>query len=411
MIYFNKDRIYVTGAYGAAIYDLTNRAVYEINHAGKLILDHVDRQDDYVFSENEQAYLNTLWEMQLLTTEKVTHTPYQNPKNAIKYVWLELTDACNLRCVHCYGDFGYCVTKHEDAMTKEEWQRVIKSVSAYPDVGIQLIGGEPLMCPDFKELLLYAHECGIKRIDIFTNATRLTDEIIDLIARCHASVRISIYGHNSAVHDGITKKKGSFDQLITGLQKLTERKIKVKLALIIMKENEAYIEDIIHFLKQLPIPYNGYDVIRNTTPGKKNEHYVHDARILRQRYQYEPKFTTSYEEFYHNKQYNSCWNGKFSVTANGDVIPCIFARQSVCGNVKTEPLPEIISNLEREWSITKDKVKTCCDCEYRYACHDCRPTAYGITGDYLSKHERCTYDPYTGVWATVADYTHELNED
>ena len=86
MIYFNKDRIDVTGAYGAAIYDLMNRAVYEINHAGKLILDRVDRQDDYVFSESEQAYLNTLLEMQLLTTEKVTHTPYQNPKNAIKYV-------------------------------------------------------------------------------------------------------------------------------------------------------------------------------------------------------------------------------------------------------------------------------------------------------------------------------------
>ncbi len=409
MFYFNKDRIYVTGAYCAAIYDLANQVVYEVNHCGRLILDRIYNQDEHDFSKEEKVYLNSLLEMGILTQEKVENSTYKMAEENIKYVWLELTDACNLRCVHCYGDFGYCVTKQEDAVTLDEWKHIIKNIATYSNVGIQFIGGEPLAHPNFNELLLYAHECGIKRIDIFTNATLLTDENIDLIRACNASVRISIYGHNEEVHDGITGKKGSFKKTINNLKKLAKQKIRISLALIVMKENEEFFDDIVSFLEKLPPGYSGYDVIRNTAPGKKNLHYVRNAEILKPRYQNEAKFYTTFEDFYHNHYFNSCWSGKLSITANGDVIPCIFARQLICGNIKKNTFPEIIQNLNDEWMISKDKIEVCCDCEYRYACHDCRPTAYGVTGNYLSKHERCTYDPYTGVWQSIESCTHELN--
>lgn len=410
-MYFNKDRIYVQGAHCAAVYDLENRVVYEINHDGKLILDHIFNQDGYSFSDSELEYLQSLLNMGILASQETEHTQYITHPENLKYVWLELTDACNLRCVHCYGDFGYCVTKHEDAMKTTEWKKVIESIAKFKNVGIQFIGGEPLAYPDFPQLLSYAHECGISRIDIFTNATLLTDDIIELIRKCNASVRISIYGHNSEVHDKITGKKGSFEKLSANLAKLSSFNIKVKLALIVMKENEIYFDDIVKYLKKLPAGYNGYDVIRNTAPGKKNEHYIFNPALLKPRYQSEASFFTSFEEFYHNHYYNSCWSGKLSVTANGDVIPCIFARQSVCGNVKQQSIDEILKGLNSEWTITKDSVEVCRDCEYRYACHDCRPTAYGVTGNYFSKHERCTYDPYTGEWRSVEDYTRELNEE
>ena len=50
-----------------------------------------------------------------------------------------------------------------------------------------------------------------------------------------------------------------------------------------------------------------------------------------------------------------------------------------------------------------DNVLICRDCEYRYACFDCRPLAKasaGETAEYLSAPPaRCTYNPYTGQWA------------
>ena len=49
------------------------------------------------------------------------------------------------------------------------------------------------------------------------------------------------------------------------------------------------------------------------------------------------------------------------------------------------------------WHIKKDMIKKCQDCEFRYACTDCR--AYlEDPQDILSKPLKCGYDPYTGTW-------------
>jgi hypothetical protein len=49
------------------------------------------------------------------------------------------------------------------------------------------------------------------------------------------------------------------------------------------------------------------------------------------------------------------------------------------------------------WHIKKDMIKKCRDCEFRYACTDCR--AYlEDPQDILSKPLKCGYDPYTGTW-------------
>lgn len=409
MMYFNKDRIYVTGAKCAAIYDLQNNVVYSINSDGRKILDRVYEGKEVAFSVEEEGFLNNLLEMGLLTLEPVKHTPYLKREEEIKYVWLELTDACNLRCVHCYGDFGYTVCA-DNNLTTDKWKEIIKEISGYPNAGIQFIGGEPLAYKGFVDLLKYAHECGVKRIDVFTNATLLTKETIKHIAECNASVRVSIYGHTAEIHDKITQVRGSFEKMVNNVKLLVSEGVKVKCALIVMKENESFVSECLDFATRLFKKNNGYDVIRNTAPGEKNQHYVKDFGILKPRYQTYAKFFTSFEGFYHNHFYNSCWSGKLSITSCGDIIPCIFARQSVCGNIKETSLNQILNNLEKEWAITKDKVEVCRDCEYRYACHDCRPTAWGVTGNYFSKHERCTYDPYSGEWLPIEEYTREIHK-
>lgn len=410
MYYFSKDVIYVKGAICAALYDLNNKAVFSVNRDGRSVLDKVEQGCSACdFNDSEIAYIEKLAEMKLLSEEKSENTPPPEEKDRLIYVWLELTDACNLRCVHCYGDFGYSVTRHSSLMKKDEWFRIIDEIAKYKGVGIQLIGGEPLANPDFTEILAYAGSKKIERIDIFTNATLFTDNIIDEIEKAGASVRISIYGPNAEIHDGVTGRKGSFDRLVSTVKKLVAKGIRVTPAVIIMRENEDHLEQTQHFIESLGIKPNGYDVIRNTMPGKKNSHYVTKTELLRPRYQCRPSFKTSYDEFYRFGVRNSCWDGKLAITASGDVIPCIFARSSVCGNVRSDSYDDILNCLRAEWKRTKDSIETCRDCEYRYACHDCRPTAEGTSGVKNSKHLRCTYDPYTGEWGAIEDQKTEIN--
>jgi MoaA/NifB/PqqE/SkfB family radical SAM enzyme len=65
--------------------------------------------------------------------------------------------------------------------------------------------------------------------------------------------------------------------------------------------------------------------------------------------------------------------------------------------------PEFWRKLETVWRSTKDNVLVCQDCEYKYACFDCRPLSEGANqgrGEYLSApYPRCTYNPYSGEWA------------
>ena len=71
--------------------------------------------------------------------------------------------------------------------------------------------------------------------------------------------------------------------------------------------------------------------------------------------------------------------------------------------LKDQELDEILQSpkLNETWELTKDKVLVCKDCEYRYACFDCRPLAadsnYGMNYS-NAPAPRCTYNPYTGEW-------------
>lgn len=63
-------------------------------------------------------------------------------------------------------------------------------------------------------------------------------------------------------------------------------------------------------------------------------------------------------------------------------------------SLKNVSLKDEFINL---WSINKDQVLVCKDCEFRHICTDCR--AYlKDPSDLYSKPLKCNYDPYTAQW-------------
>lgn len=62
----------------------------------------------------------------------------------------------------------------------------------------------------------------------------------------------------------------------------------------------------------------------------------------------------------------------------------------------------------QQWQITKNKIKQCQNCEYRYACSDCRPLAIGIYEEDDAKYPRCCYSPEKGIWEKIEDVTQEI---
>ncbi|HEX8431974.1 MAG TPA: grasp-with-spasm system SPASM domain peptide maturase [Longimicrobium sp.] len=95
---------------------------------------------------------------------------------------------------------------------------------------------------------------------------------------------------------------------------------------------------------------------------------------------------------------NSCLNRKISVDAEGEIRNCPSMPRSF-GNAARVPLAGALEadGFREHWGVTKDQVRTCRDCEFRYVCTDCRAWLRD-PADALSKPAKCGYDPYTAAW-------------
>ena len=84
---------------------------------------------------------------------------------------LELSRACNLRCIYCYADSG---TALDAELSLAE---ILDAVDQAVELGAKRIivlgGGEPLVHPDILTILRHIHHRGAG-IDLFTNGTRIT---------------------------------------------------------------------------------------------------------------------------------------------------------------------------------------------------------------------------------------------
>jgi radical SAM protein with 4Fe4S-binding SPASM domain len=168
-----------------------------------------------------------------------------------------------------------------------------------------------------------------------------------------------------------------------------------------MKANQAHIDDIKKYILSLGHSWSGFDIIRQVIGYVGNDNSVTDIDVLKNRYTTSPNFSVSDFEYRFNMLWNSCWAGKIAIASNGDVLPCIFARDTIIGNVFSDDIATMNTLSYPYWSLNLDKVEVCKDCEYRYACRDCRPLAKSMGGSVFSKQPRCCYDPYKGVWLDI----------
>jgi SPASM domain peptide maturase of grasp-with-spasm system len=119
-------------------------------------------------------------------------------------------------------------------------------------------------------------------------------------------------------------------------------------------------------------------------------------------------FSLFLEHFTEAQQFNTCLNKKLSISSDGSIKSCPSMSQSF-GNISDTSLKSVVNEpaLIQIGSITKDQVKICRDCEFRYVCTDCR--AYTCdSDDPYSKPAKCSYDPYTASWGHAVALTGPL---
>lgn len=109
--------------------------------------------------------------------------------------------------------------------------------------------------------------------------------------------------------------------------------------------------------------------------------------------------TNTFSELHH---FNGCLNRKIAVDVSGQVRNCP-AMPTSFGHHAEVSLREVAAqaSFQRAWRARKDEIEVCRDCQYRYACTDCRAFLEDPDADH-SKPLKCGYDPYTDSWTDWA---------
>lgn len=119
----------------------------------------------------------------------------ENNKSIIrnKIASFEITHRCNLKCKHCCVDADQIVSKKEDLST-DEIKQILDMLIKWNPERIMLSGGEPMLRPDFIELLMYLKENYTGEIIISTNATLINENNVEIISKYAHQIDVSVDG-------------------------------------------------------------------------------------------------------------------------------------------------------------------------------------------------------------------------
>lgn len=396
----------VNGAKNSLILDFCNGGIYRLNKSASCIIEsgekglriseaaeELDLEPSDIFEFVRDLSNQGLIRLSSLPKPEIQKLDKElSPQ--LDFLWVETTSKCNLRCLHCYAD---AEPKESSDLSTEEIKSVVDQAADLGCKKIQFTGGECTLREDLMDLIDHARSKGFNFIEVFTNGTLLTEPIIRYFASMNINVAMSIYSYKPETHDIVTGTKGSFERTLNSLKLLLAYGVPTRCATIAMKQNEDDLDGTSYYLQQLGVQNRLPDPIRPSGRGCSMENWPQKYGL--KTIQTKPDFVANKKTCDWNKSHNSCWFGKVAITNEGDVLPCVFARDQIAGNVKDQNLKEIVeNNILKFWNLTLDQIDVCKDCEYRYLCHDCRPWAYGFTGNLNSKSPRCTYNPYTGKW-------------
>ena len=389
-----RDLWLVEGMARWAIYDLEKNIIIQITRQAGCFLSKIVKfqksiPDKIAILQREAWQIYEIIQKES-SIERLFDKPINQPFAFSNYmIWVEVTDACNQECLHCYtrsivrGNF----------VDKGALKGLITQASQLKFEQMQFTGGEPFLYPNLWHFIDYARELdSIPLIEIYSNLTLITDRDIKLMKKYKVKIATTLLGSCPEIHDRCTTVKGSFSNFIRNIRKVRDAGIEFRIGIVRMPENQNDISRIEALMREerfvSPEKSCAPDDIRPVGRGEgrpvsiseqSNGLYLHIDR----------KF------FNMARQWNTCWGGELAVTSKGDVLPCIFARDQIMGNVYRQDLQRIIRGLARRyWSITSGKIDKCRDCEYRFACIDCRVLSWKAGKGFYGEPQRCNYDPY-----------------
>ncbi|GAB4288101.1 MAG: GeoRSP system radical SAM/SPASM protein [Myxococcota bacterium] len=347
----------------------------------------------------------------------------------LEHLLFELTNVCNARCPHCY-----IVGVSEDCfLDAASVKRSLKDAAAIGARRISLTGGEPLLHPDFLDIVKFARR---KRfyITVTTNGSLLTEELVNSLAEVGAiTLRITIQSHIPEKHDEFFKIPGLFNRILKISKYILETGIlEIGWNTNILKTNFMDTNKLMELAENLGIPlfhnnnlFHRRDGDSSPTSFMLNEEdwrrfyasfksdtqdSTGDLKDERRRH-----FSAEATEKIAARKGATCNVGLFSLSVlnNGNVVPCLNWHNRVLGNINEHSIKDIwLENpfLKELQSLKGEEFAKCLNCPFKANCYKCPAANERATGDFRApKDDYCAFVEAVNSAAKEIKYLRHLD--
>jgi radical SAM protein with 4Fe4S-binding SPASM domain len=310
-------------------------------------------------------------------------------EGTLDYLSVALLGACNMKCIFCYVDGD-----RPGMWDPEELEPVLEEAHDLGMRKIQLSGGEPLAYPHLKTVLEKLSGLDID-ILLATNATLVTQENAELLARHRVNVGVSFETIDEEVSDMLSDVPGSHTKKLRGIEMLKEAGYTQSPDLpmnVIMKtliHNFPTYIDTWNWAKEQGIQ----PILDRAIPGErcKAEWVVKPAQL-----RYLLDQIGEIEGVYHkipfvNNEGCNRMGSSAHIEVDGNIFPCAGIPVSM-GDVREQSLTSIWTNstLVQQLQNYQDNISgSCGSCIETVICCGCRAVAYATTGNLFGPDTLC----------------------
>ncbi len=246
-------------------YQISRDEVYELDDESFRFLSSC--ASDEGCDNRDSAFIDYCLEEGLLTRENVTlKRPHlkPSPDPSLRYLELQLTNRCNLRCRHCYiGDD----TPRE--LTAVQVRSVLKEFEEMQGLRVLLTGGEPLLHSQFEEINEMLPDLFLRKV-LFTNGVLLKKDVLKRL-KVH-EIQVSIDGMGPA-HEAL-RGAGTFAIALDAVRRSLDAGFEVSVSTMIHRGNLKDFDAMEEQFKTLGVKEWSVDVPCATGRLKDNREFT-----------------------------------------------------------------------------------------------------------------------------------------
>jgi MoaA/NifB/PqqE/SkfB family radical SAM enzyme len=288
----------------------------------------------------------------------------------------ELTNLCNLKCMHCYQqDDGPGIGLPPADMLRLTARRIVEAGV----FEVTLTGGEVLLVPQLRDLVAYFNSSGL-RPHITSNGMLVDDATADWLAACDVTFQISLDAADPGRHNAVRRSPHAYAKALAGVSRLVERGVEVSLAYTAMPDNLGEIEGVLALAAErgvrrvcvgevLPEFGNAENRRQLELGAEPFGRFVTGLHALRDRYRGQVELAAALLSGHlHDQQLRAspctALDRDLAILYDGWAYPCPFVRdpRQRLGNVRQHDIREIWSSQAAQRFRAEKQTKTSKHC-------------------------------------------------